>query len=65
MFTSRLLWTYPIYLLIAAFLAYEIAFLHDIPSPGGWIAFVLLVVILIGLDRFAVRKGARPWKRID
>lgn len=63
MFTSYLRWTYPIYAFFAAFLAYEIALLHGIPSPGGWVSFALLVLLLIGLDRLAERKGARTWTR--
>jgi hypothetical protein len=64
MFTSRILWTYSLLMLIAAFLAYEVTFLHNIRSPGGWIAFSILVVVLLGLDGFARWKGVGRWKRV-
>lgn len=53
-----------ILLLIAGFLAYQVAFLHNIRSPGGWIAFVILAVILLGIDGFARSKGVGRWKRV-
>jgi len=59
----RSLWIYPIHLLIGAFLAYEIAFLHNIPSPGGWIAFAIVLLVLVGIDKYALRTGVRAWGR--
>ena len=64
MFTSRTLWTDPILLVVAALLAHQVAFLHHIRSPGGWIAFAILAVALLGLDSFARWNGIGRWKRI-
>ena len=60
----RPLCIYPDPHLIGAFLGYEIALLHNIPSPGGWIAFAIVLLVLIGVDSYALRTGLRVLGRI-
>ena len=64
MFPARMVLVYAVLLLIAAFLAYEVAFLHNIRSPGGWVVFAILAVFLLGLDAFARRKAVGRWRRV-
>jgi len=51
-------------LFLAAVLAYEIAFIQAFRSPGGWIAFLLVMASFLAADSFAFGKGAGAWKRV-